>query len=87
VALQVLQIASRQDVGEGVDFPHRSILATTPHPSSRRRRRPRPPLDEPAVIDEALALADKLGEAANFQQQRDTTITVADDRLDENQRS
>jgi hypothetical protein len=29
VALQVLQIASRQDVGEGVDFPHRSILVTT----------------------------------------------------------
>jgi hypothetical protein len=72
-------------VGEGVDFPHRSILATTPHPSCRQR--PRPPLDEPAVIDEALALGDKLGEAANLQQQRDTTIAVADDRLDENQRS
>jgi len=28
VALQVLQIAARQDVGEGVDFPHRPILAT-----------------------------------------------------------
>jgi hypothetical protein len=68
-------------VGEGVDFPHRSILATTPHPSSRRRRRPRPPLDEPAAIDEALALGDKLGEAANLQQQRDATIAVADDRL------
>jgi hypothetical protein len=29
-------------------------------------------LDEPAVIDEALALGDKLG-AANLQQQRDAT--------------
>jgi hypothetical protein len=77
VALQVLQIASRQDVGEGVDFPHRSILATTPHPSSRRRRRPGPPLDEPAVIDEALALGDKLGEVANLQQQRDATRRCA----------
>jgi hypothetical protein len=38
-------------------------------------------LDEPAVIDEALALGDKLGEAANLQQQGDATIAVADDRL------
>src|SRR5215207_5099977 len=38
-------------------------------------------LDEPAVIDETLALGDKLGEAANSQQQRDATIAVADDRL------
>jgi hypothetical protein len=30
-------------------------------------------LDEPAVMDEALALADKLGGAANLQQQRDAT--------------
>jgi hypothetical protein len=37
-------------------------------------------LDEPAVIDEALALGDKLGGAANLQQQRDATIAVADDR-------
>jgi hypothetical protein len=41
-------------VGEGVDFPHRSILATTPHPplvvDDGRA------LDVPAVIDEALAL-------------------------------
>ena len=38
-------------------------------------------LDEPAVIDEALALGDKLGGAANLQQQRNATIAVADDRL------
>jgi hypothetical protein len=31
VALQVLQIAGREDVGEGVDLPHRAILATSPH--------------------------------------------------------
>jgi hypothetical protein len=51
-------------VGEGVDFPHRSILATTPHPplvvDDGRA------LDVPAVIDEALALGDKLGEAGEF---------------------
>jgi hypothetical protein len=40
-------------------------------------------LYEPAVIDEALPLGDKLGGAANLQQQRDATITVADDRWDD----
>jgi hypothetical protein len=37
-------------------------------------------LDEPTVIDEALALGDELGEAANSQQQRDATTAPADDR-------
>ena len=41
VTVQMLEIAGRQDVGEGVDFLHRAILATTPHPSSCRRRRAR----------------------------------------------
>jgi hypothetical protein len=57
-------------VGEGVDFPHRSILATTPHPSPRGRQGRALTLDDPAVIDEALALGDKLGEATNSQHKR-----------------
>jgi hypothetical protein len=43
--------------------------ATTPHPSPRRRHGRALTLDEPAVIDEALALGDKLGKATNSQQQ------------------
>jgi hypothetical protein len=52
-----------------------------PHPESRRRRRRVLTLDEPAVIDEALALGDKLGEAANLQQQRDATLCRGRDRI------
>jgi hypothetical protein len=34
-------------------------------------------LDEPAIIDQALALADKLGGAANLQHQRDATTQTS----------